>query len=115
MTNEFGAKLDRNRYAPSILNTTEGICWQCLKHTATERHEVFGGALRYKSKEYGLWIDLCAACHRTSPIAAHQSAKTANIMKVYAQEAAIAHYDWTMEDWQRRFYKNYIGEDDQNV
>ena len=46
MVNEYGAELDRNGYAPSILNRNViRSCHLCLKSTADlQRHEVFHGA-----------------------------------------------------------------------
>ena len=59
--NAFGAELDRNGYAPSILQQGER-CHMCGGHhiyDGLDRHEVFGGAYRKKSKELGLWVLLC--------------------------------------------------------
>ena len=58
--NAFGAELDRNVYA-SILQQGEH-CHMCGGHyiyDKLDRHEVFGGAHRKKSKELGLWVLLC--------------------------------------------------------
>lgn len=109
--NEFGASIDRNGYAPSLFNTTEGECFICGAPGKTERHEIFGAALRTKSKELGLWLNLCPYCHRLSKEAVHQSEKTANRAKNAGQRIAMATYDWSHEEWLRRFYKNYIMED----
>lgn len=106
--NEWGVKLARNGYAPSILDTKPHVCFLCGRTGNQERHEIFGGARRQKSKEYGLWVNLCPECHRTSPMAVHQSKTTAVRLKSMAQKIAMDKYGWSREEWLRRFYKNYI-------
>lgn len=47
MTNEYGAPLDRNGYAPSILQDDDSYCLVCYGNGYNDplnRHEVFGGA-----------------------------------------------------------------------
>lgn len=48
MKNEFGVKIGRNGYAPSIfdIRNTEGVqcCLLCEAVGPLERHEVFGGS-----------------------------------------------------------------------
>ena len=106
--NEYGAKLDRNGYAKSLFLTKPNICYRCMERFHTERHEIFGGALRNKSKDFGLWVNLCGGCHRTGPDAVHQSEAAANELKAEAQEKAMSTYEWDMDEWMRRFYKNYL-------
>lgn len=108
--NEYGEKLDRNGYAKSIFATKPNVCWLCHQAAVTERHEVFGGALRNKSKALGLWMNLCGGCHRTSPDAVHQSNRTATKLKAIAQKMAMQKYEWSHDEWVRRFYKNYLEE-----
>jgi hypothetical protein len=108
LTNEFGEKLDRNGYAPSIMGTEAGRCWWCDRYTPTERHEVFFGSLRQKAKELGLWVDICIECHRTGKNAVHQCKDTADRMKNMAQITAMRKYGWTEEEFVRRFYKSYL-------
>lgn len=55
--------LDRNGYAPSIINTEAGRCYVCKKYGDTARHEIFGAANRQRSKAAGLWINVCPRCH----------------------------------------------------
>lgn len=65
--NAFGAEMDRNGYAPSILQQGER-CHMCHENPTfdqLDRHEVFGGAYRKKSKELGLWC-CCATMNTTS-------------------------------------------------
>lgn len=106
--NEYCVRLDRNGYAPSIMVTEAGVCWWCDKNAPTERHEIFSGPLRKKSKELGLWIDLCPECHRTGKNAVHQSKDTAVRIKNMAQIAAMNKYGWTEEEFVNRFYRSYL-------
>lgn len=108
MTNEFGERLDRNGYAESILQEDEQECFMCGDDRMLERHEIFGGPLRDKSKGLGLWVSLCPVCHRTGKKAAHNCSETAMELKRMGQEAAMELYNWTPDDWQLRFYKSYI-------
>ena len=108
MCNEFGEKLDRNGYAESVLQETERECFLCGDDRMLERHEIFGNAMREKSKGLGLWVSLCPNCHRNGKKAAHNCGETATALKRIAQQAAMDLYDWTPADWQQRFYKNYV-------
>lgn len=52
--NEYGTKLDKNGYAPTLFPCEDGTCYRCHNTVQTARHEIFGGALRSKSKQFGL-------------------------------------------------------------
>lgn len=102
--NEFGDRLDSNGYAPSLFSS-EG-CWRCGR-TPVERHELYPGPLRNKSKALGLWMNLCGECHRTGEHAAHQSKVFADHLKRMGQRAAMQKYGWGLDEWMKRFYKNW--------
>lgn len=107
MENEYGVELDQNGYAPSLLNRhIEYSCQICLKSNAPlQRHEVFHGAYRTKSKNYGLWMNVCNSCHYRI----HNSDGRLDIyLKQEAQKVAMKHYDWSTADFRRRFGKNYV-------
>ena len=105
MVNEYGVELDRNSYAPSILNRYDG-CQVCLRNMRTlERHEVVHGSNRKKSKEYGLWINVCHACHY---LIHNGDGRLDKFLKEDAQRAAMLHYGWTVADWRIRFGKSYL-------
>ena len=59
------AKLDRNGYHPSLFMDQDNTeCYVCGSNIYIQRHEIFyGRAYRDKSKRFGLWINLCSACH----------------------------------------------------
>ena len=104
-SNEYGARLDRNGYAPSILQKSE-CCFRCgTQYGKIDRHEVFhadmGGKMRERSKRYGLWVRLCRDCHQ----AAHED--YARRLKRYAQGMAQEEYGWSTETFIKLFGKSY--------
>lgn len=113
MLNEYGEKLDRNGYAPSILQMQgcEPYCYLCLRNGGTDpinRHEVFGGPFRQKSKRLGLWCYLCHnSCHQGTD-GVHNNREKELELKRRAQQAAMDFYGWSVEDFIREFGKNYL-------
>jgi hypothetical protein len=52
------------KYHPSLFYGQEDIeCYVCGSTQYIQRHEVFYGPYRQKSKKYGLWVNLCMKCH----------------------------------------------------
>lgn len=107
MRNEYGVQLDRNGYAPSIVTFDTCSCFLCgAQDEKLDRHECFGGAMRDKSKQLGLWVPLChTRCHLYG---VHQNAQSRLLCQKAAQKAAMQHYGWSKEDFTREFYKNYL-------
>ena len=102
--NEFMERLDRNGYAPSILQTGNH-CFVCYGNMYLQRHEVFHGPNREKSKMYGLWVNVCPACHHKI----HNGDGGIDLkLKTYAQDVAMFMYNWTTQDFIKRFGKNYL-------
>lgn len=108
--NEYGAPLDRNGYAPSILQDDENACFICFGCAEKlDRHEVFGGPNREKSKRLGLWVSLCHWTHHVfGRDSVHQNAQTNRAVKQFAQKAAMEKYGWTKDDFIREFGRNYL-------
>lgn len=108
--NEYGAELDRNGYAPSILQEYESACFICFGcHEKLDRHEVFGGANRQKSKRLGLWVTLCHNQHHIfGPRSVHQCREVDLNLKRMAQQEAMIRYGWSVEDFIREFGRNYL-------
>lgn len=108
--NEYGAPLDRNGYAPSIVQFQMDWCWQCGKifPDTLERHEVYGASNRAKSKRLGLWVHLCADCHRGSKNGVHSNAENALLLKKAGQKAAMEEYGWSTEKFIEEIGKNYL-------
>jgi hypothetical protein len=103
MKNEFGAELDRNGYAPSLIPWPIG-CFVCGRQDRPlQRHEIIHGPYREKSKRYGLWEPLCDYCHAR----AHRDSGLDRKLKVIMQHAAMLAYGWSLDDWRRVFGKNY--------
>ena len=106
--------MDKNGYAPSIMQDTvfEPFCYLCGANGALDkldRHEIFGGPYREKSKRLGLWVLLCHNdCHIFGPMAAHNNASTALRLKQEAQRRAMKAYGWSTEDFILEFGKNYL-------
>lgn len=106
--------MDKSGYAPSIMQDTvfEPFCYLCGANGALDkldRHEIFGGPYREKSKRLGLWALLCHNdCHIFGPLAAHNNASTALRLKQEAQRRAMEAYGWSIEDFIREFGKNYL-------
>lgn len=106
MKNEFAKVLDRNGYAPSIMQTNnEKHCFVCYGNLQPQRHEIFHGSNREKSKMFGLWVNVCPICHYKI----HNSdGRLDHTLKVRGQEAAMTIYGWTEDDFRKRFGKNYL-------
>lgn len=100
-------KLDSNGYAPSIMETSG--CWFCDRrgslYLRLQRHEVFHGPNREKSKRLGTWVTLCQECHM---MLHHTTPSMDRLLKREGQKAAMKHYGWTVEDFRGEFGKNYL-------
>ena len=105
-TNEYGAELDRNGYAPSLMKNRTSGCHICgRKDRRLERHEVLHGSNREKSKQLGLWIEVCDSCHKVIHFGNGELDKC---QKREAEEIALKHYGWTQVEFIYRFGKNYL-------
>ena len=102
--NEYGVKLDKNGYAPSLFPHKSFRCFSCGRFVETARHEIFGGSRRSASKALGLWVNVCPACHA----AIHLSGNLQDNYHKQGQMLAEAYYHWNHDDFRRRFYKNYL-------
>ena len=106
--NEFGADLDINGYAPSILqwNTGEQCAFCKADGIDLVRHEIYQGPNRTNSKKYGLWISVCPTCHRFI----HQNPQHPEVkdLDVQAEHQAMEKYGWDKAHFIMRFGKNYI-------
>lgn len=108
MTNEYGAALDRNGYAPSLLSKSPPRCFLCGCATGKlDRHEIYGGACRQKSKRLGLWVPLCRKCHEK----AHKDRDVNLRLKRLGQRLAEATYDWTRDEFRREFGRNWLDDE----
>lgn len=101
--------LDRNGYAPSIIPDHSATqCWlcDCNGRGKMDRHEVFHGPYRQKSKRLGLWVNLCHVdCHLNG---VHKSGEADKLLKAEGQRCAMREYGWTVEQFIAEFGKNYL-------
>lgn len=114
LMNEYGVKLDRSGYAPSIVSGhSDCQCWQCGKNGAADplnRHEIFFGPYREKSKRLGLWVYLCHSdCHQ-GPEGVHSNRFFDYTLKAVAQAAAMREYSWDEAKFIQEFGRNYLCE-----
>ena len=97
-----------NGYSDSIIpGHDEHRCFLCGQNGRgkMDRHEIFGGAYRQKSKRLGLWVHLChEPCHMTTVHRLHEGD-----LKEAAQRFAMKRYKWTTDDFIKEFGKNYLG------
>ena len=105
MTNEFGKPLDRNGYAPRLIYWPEERCFICGRaDRPIQRHEVFHGPYREKSKRYGCWVGVCDYCH-TKIHKGEDMLETK--LKGIHQKKAMREYGWTEEQFREIFGKSY--------
>lgn len=104
MTNEYGQKLDRNGYAPSIVEQ-KGTCLLCGRTLPLQRHEAFHGANRKKAKALGCWCLLCRECHYKVH---HVDHDLDLFLKRIFQTLAMEHYGWTVEQFIKEWGKNWV-------
>ena len=105
MTNEYGEKLDRNGYAESIVEDNDR-CFLCGRSDRMlNRHEVYHGSNRQKSKRLGLWVNLCDLCHDKLH---HKDANMDLDLKQKMQIKAMEVYGWSIEQFREITGKNYL-------
>ena len=99
--------MDKNGYNPSILQADHSRCYICgSRNQKLDRHEVFGGAYREKSKRHGLWVSICHdRCHLNG---VHKFNTMALTLKQDAQLKAMCKLDWTTPKFIVEFGKNYL-------
>lgn len=78
------------------------------RFSGAHRHEVFFGANRQKSIEYGLVVFLTPEAHNMSDKGIHANREFDLYVKRIAQRAAMEKYDWTIDDFREIFGKNYL-------
>lgn len=84
-----------------------GHCFLCGRYANLERHHIFGSAMRKKSEKYGLVVNLCHDCHNEKG-GVHHNAELMQKFHEYGQKKAMEENGWTVDDFRREFYKNYL-------
>ena len=103
--------LDRNGYAESIIpDHGPTKCWNCdcNGRGKMDRHEIFGGPYRNKSKRLGLWVHLCHQDCHLDEIHGNHRGFSARLLREDGQRCAMEKYGWTVEQFIEQFGKNYI-------
>ena len=124
MKNEFNVELDRNGYAPSIVQpgrvsllgevSTPNTCYCCGRREGRgfmerlERMEPWGAQNRTKSKSLGVWVILCRECREDANV----NQELAVELRRSAQHKAMAHYGWSMKEWVELFGKSELLEEE---
>ena len=103
--------------ANSILQQDTGRCYLCggfpEYFDPLAKHHIFGGckAIRDKADKYDLIVYIHNnKCHIYGDNAVHRNARVNRALQAEAQKAAMEKYGWSVEDFRRDFYKNYIEE-----
>lgn len=110
MHNAYGEQLDSNGYAPTIMPHEPPHCYRCgFWKTDTARHEIYGGSRRTASKQLGLWVNVCPACHDRI----HASGAETDELHKAGQLRAMQVYHWTAAEFRQRFGKNYLDTEEQ--
>ena len=91
----------------SIIQAEKDGCYLCGGRCC-EEHHVFGSCSRKTSEKYGLKVYLCKWCHNEPPYGVHHNIENNNKLKAKAQEIAMQHYGWSVEDFIKIFGKNYL-------
>jgi len=93
----------------SIITNDLKHCIECGR-PIVELHEVFfGGRNRYKSIEDGLVIPLCKQFHhRGNLIGIHKDISLNLKYKKIAETKWLKYYDKTIEDFIKKYGKNYL-------
>ena len=94
--------------AKSILQEDQEGCFLCGSHQWLEEHHIFGGANRHLSEKYGLKALLCHWCHNEPPNGVHHNHETRLHLQQMAQQRAMLHYRWSVDDFILIFGKNYL-------
>lgn len=87
--------------------SNEPKCYHCGSEYDLQRHHVYMGvAYRWKAERDGLWINLCADCHRY--IHSKDGHNLSVQYKQIAERAWLKHYNKTIADFRHEYGKNWL-------
>ena len=87
----------------------EKKCIVCDRLNNLHKHHVFyGTANRKKAEQDGCWVWLCAYHHNMSKEGVHFNKKLDMLLKIKMEIAWINYYDKTINDFIKRYGKNYL-------
>ena len=78
------------------------------RFNGAHRHEVFFGANRQKSIEYGLVVFLTPEMHNMSNKGVHFNREFDLQLKRIGQVAAMERYGWTVDEFRNIFGKSFL-------
>lgn len=78
------------------------------RFNGAHRHEVFFGANRQKSIEYGLVVFLTPEMHNMSNKGVHFNREFDLQLKRIGQAAAMKKYGWTVDEFRNIFGKSFL-------
>ena len=82
--------------------------WRNKRFNGSHRHEVFFGNNRQKSIEDGLVVFLKPELHNMSNEGVHFNLQFREYMQKEGQRQWMAYYDKSIEDFIKRYGKNYL-------
>jgi hypothetical protein len=84
-------------------------CYKCKTTYDLHSHHIFSGTANRKlSEQYGLKIWLCSRHHNMSNAGIHFDRDFELEVKQMAQQKAMEHYGWSVEDFIRIYGKNWL-------
>lgn len=86
----------------------QGKCYICGRWANLEKHHVYGGARRSISEHYKRVVYLCHECHNEPPNGVHHNKTVRLWLQEDMQRKLMKKYNWSVQDFVSRFYKNYI-------
>lgn len=94
----------QKKYGPSVIPWEDKGCFVCGRYDRPlQRHEIFQGAYRQNSKQYGCWTNVCDLCHTKL----HKDAGLERKLKVIFQHKCMEAKGWDLDQWRAVFGKNY--------
>ena len=98
---------DRNGYNPSIISNEER-CLICGTTENLNRHEIYFGSNRQKSKAEGCWCYLCTKHHHMGEYSPHHNRAVDLQLKRVCQKKWMVKNDRTEDDFRKTFGKSYL-------
>lgn len=88
---------------------TRKCCFFCGKQRNLERHHALKSANRKLAEQDGLWVWLCADCHRgTNGVHGKNGHGKDEALKAAAEYAWLTYYQKEIPDFIKRYGKNYL-------
>ena len=85
------------------------VCYYCQTPYNLHKHHIFYGiANRKKSEQDGCWCWLCARHHNMSDEGVHFDKEFDLWLKQVCESRWLQYYEATIEDFIKRYGKNYI-------